>query len=116
MNRSTRRFVLMLAMALAFVAQASAGEIHDAAVRGDGSRVLALVEQSPEVIDDLRADGMTALGIAAIKGDDRLVRLLLGHRANPRLKDLAGFTPMLSAAEHGHVVVVKLLLDAGADP
>jgi len=49
---------------------------------------------------------------ASEDGDTELVRGLLAAGADP---DTWGNMPLGSAAYHGHVAVVKLLLDAGAD-
>ena len=45
-----------------------------------------------------------------------LVELLLKAGANANLQDDTGFTPLNTAAEHGHIEVMRLLLAHGADP
>lgn len=55
---------------------------------------------------------LTALGIAASKADSEMVGLLLGHKV-----DATGMNHALAAAAlEGCPVVVRQLLDAGADP
>jgi ankyrin repeat protein len=54
-----------------------------------------------------------ALGDAAVTGNSQIAKLLLKHGANP---NGAGDTPPLHrAASAGHVEMIKLLLEAGAD-
>ena len=40
---------------------------------------------------------------------------LLAHRANVNAQDIDGFSPLASAAVHGHLALVELLLAHGAD-
>lgn len=61
--------------------------------------------------------GANALQIAATSGAEKLVRLLLDHGADVNSGgDLSGFTPLMGAADRGHVSVVEALLKSGADP
>lgn len=51
-----------------------------------------------------------ALFIAARRGHDRVLLLLLDHGCDPNPRDDDGRTPLLIAAEAGHGDVVNLLL------
>jgi ankyrin repeat protein len=60
-----------------------------------------------------------ALHLTAKRGDERAVRWLLDHGADPNARWShwdAEVTPLHLAAAHGHVGVVRILLAAGADP
>ncbi len=59
--------------------------------------------------------GWTQLHHAAHIGDEKLAEFLLGHGADPNLRDGSGHTPLHIAAERGHLPVPRLLLAAGAD-
>jgi ankyrin repeat protein len=59
---------------------------------------------------------VTALMMAATKGNERLVNALIARHAELNAQDYAGFTPLMYAAEAGHTRIVKLLLAGGADP
>lgn len=61
-------------------------------------------------------NGVTALSIAAQRGELPLVRLLLTAGADIEAATRHGSTPIMRAAENGHLEVVDVLLDAGADP
>lgn len=65
---------------------------------------------------DLRDScGRTVLDRAAMIGNAEMVRLLINHGARVD-GDSAGWTPLYLAVHDGHIVVVQLLLEAGADP
>eukprot|EP00927_Polykrikos_kofoidii_P036067 TRINITY_DN30496_c0_g2_i2.p1 TRINITY_DN30496_c0_g2~~TRINITY_DN30496_c0_g2_i2.p1 ORF type:complete len:236 (+),score=39.79 TRINITY_DN30496_c0_g2_i2:215-922(+) len=82
----------------------------------------------PEVVKlllDARADanaaetcsnGGLALQIAAWSGYTEVTRLLLLRSACPNTADGRGWTPLVSAAEQGHVGTAQALLDRRADP
>ncbi|KAK4448990.1 ankyrin repeat-containing domain protein [Podospora aff. communis PSN243] len=57
---------------------------------------------------------MTQLALAALDGDESVVRLLLNAGADIETQDNAGRTPLMHAAMQGHTTVVGQLLDHGA--
>jgi ankyrin repeat protein len=63
--------------------------------------------------------GITALHIAAMKGNTDIVKTLLEHGANPNAVVASGSekssTPLMAAAMCGDVEALKLLLDKGAE-
>lgn len=63
-----------------------------------------------------RANGSTALMAAAINDRAETVSLLIKAHAKVDLTDRVGMTALTYAAWHGQSRVVKLLLEAGADP
>jgi ankyrin repeat protein len=59
----------------------------------------------------------TSLSLAAEKGVESQVRLLLADGADATLKDMDGRTPLSYAASHGHAPIVELLLSQeGVEP
>ncbi|XP_060099989.1 ankyrin repeat domain-containing protein 12 isoform X3 [Heteronotia binoei] len=59
--------------------------------------------------------GETPLHTAAIKGDIKQVKELIGLGANVNVKDFAGWTPLHEACNAGYYDVAKVLIAAGAD-
>jgi ankyrin repeat protein len=112
-------------------AAAGTTAIAMAAMRGFTELVALLLERGAE--PDAGGGGFTALHSAVLRGDGKMVDLLLAHRAsvNVRLtkgtflkrgsrefafdKFLVGATPFLIAARLGDRALMRRLADAGAD-
>ena len=60
--------------------------------------------------------GMDLLSRTAQKGDAATVRSLLNAGSSPKMQDLFGWTSLHSAALRGSGEIVKMLLEADADP
>ncbi|KAL4657022.1 ankyrin repeat domain-containing protein 50-like [Arapaima gigas] len=92
-----------------------------AAYMGHRDAMEILLDAGAEV-DRPDGDGRTALSVAAMcvpsaaEGNrSGVVSLLLERGADPGHRDKDNMTPLLLAAYEGHVEVVELLLEAGAD-
>lgn len=85
------------------------------AVSADRKSIVQLLfEQGVEIGINGVKDDKTPLHLAAIQGNDGMVKILLDYRPMPRLQDprSIGRHPLSYAAEHGHWSVVRLLLQA----
>lgn len=60
-------------------------------------------------------NGDTALHIAASKNNQSMISFLLDMGANPNVIDQQGRTPVMRAAEYGHVQSLQVLADANSD-
>ncbi len=108
--------ILFLLFSLVFVQQLCAGPIHDAAKVGDSERVKLLIASGVDV-NSRDKDRWTPLHQSAFNGRKTIVKLLLGAGANIEAQDSARRTPIHSASYSDKGAgVVKLLLDAGANP
>ena len=75
-----------------------------------------LLAQTGINIDDQNIVGDSALHLACLNGNAKLIRILLAHSPPPHIeaKNKEGRTPLHLAAENGHKVAAKLLLKAKA--
>ena len=72
--------------------------------------------ERPDDINVADNAGNTPLQIAALEGFVEIVEFLLKKRCKVDTKNIDQETPLIDAVENGHVEVVRLLLNAGADP
>ncbi len=96
-------------------------DIFEAAAVGDTERVHALVTKDPSRTNAWSPDGFFPLGLAAFFKRPAVAKVLLENGADPQMASKpAGFTPLHSAVadDSGSDVkeLVRMLLDAGADP
>ncbi|VDP77989.1 unnamed protein product [Echinostoma caproni] len=114
---------------------------HALTPRGCDSIARLLLRKAPSVVSELDEDGNSAIHLAAAKGHQKVIDLLLkcgaavdsrnsmrwapldcaaanGHRACAQflLENDSPTTPLHLACKHGHTCLVELLLDWGADP
>ena len=90
--------------------------VADAAMRGDGSRIRALLRDGADV-NAPQGDGMTALHWTALNGDlDTVNVLLYAGAATEPLTRVGRYTPLHLASSRGHAAVVSRLLEAGSKP
>jgi len=110
-----RAFIVVSILSLGPAAVADdAEDLFEAARKGDGATVKALIAKGVDVNAKWRYD-TTALMMAARRGHADVVKLLLDSGANPNVKDsFYGMTPLGSAAGEGRAEIVAMLLDKGA--
>ena len=93
-------------------------DIFIKAVRfGDEPQVISMLQREPDLAYIKDAKGISALFHAVANGYTRIAKQIL--RITKQANDVdpeKGFTPLLIAATNGHVGLVKLLLEYGADP
>ncbi len=78
------------------------------------ARLKKLLEQSPDRLTAVDAEGWTPLHLAAREGHLRVVTFLLEQGVDVNLAPNRG-SPLAVAAEHGRKAMCALLLDKGAD-
>uniref|UniRef100_A0A3B3SKH6 Ankyrin 1 n=1 Tax=Paramormyrops kingsleyae TaxID=1676925 RepID=A0A3B3SKH6_9TELE len=66
-------------------------------------------------INTANQKGNTALHIAALAGQERVVAELVNYGANVNAQSQKGFSPLYMAAQENHLEVVKFLLENGAN-
>lgn len=92
------------------------GALHIAAARSDALylRVILQDDDANPNLQDKR--GNTALIIAAGRGWEQGVEILIRYKANVNLPNLSGETPLIRAVQVHNVEIASALLKAGADP
>ncbi|HCL28951.1 MAG TPA: hypothetical protein DIC52_10990 [Candidatus Latescibacteria bacterium] len=99
-------------------------DLGEAAARGDGARVTALLDADPTALEARDDRGRTALHRAVQGAELDLVLMLLDRGADIDVEDAAGRRPLQSALDHGwkvpddeyskYTAVAGLLVDRGA--
>ncbi|CAF3425702.1 unnamed protein product [Rotaria socialis] len=84
------------------------------AVKSDRALEIEKCIDGGAVANAKNASGETPLHIAAWKGDETMVEILLMLKCNPNAVGKGGFTPLHYAAKFSHLEVVKVLLANGA--
>ncbi len=111
-----KRLLGLVAIVLTATLSASSFEtpVADAAMRGDGAAVKALIAGGADV-NAAQGDGMTALHWTSLNGDAATTALLLsaGAKVDPPTR-LGNYTPLHLASSRGHVAVITRLLDGGS--
>lgn len=91
--------------------------LFEAAALGKMTRVIQILNQTPEVVNSYAVDGFTALGLAAFFGHQTVAQSLLSRRADvnlPSTNELHAY-PINSAVASRRLELVDLLLSAGAE-
>jgi ankyrin repeat protein len=85
-----------------------------AALSGNAEIVTMLLDRGAVVDARTSVSGQTALMWAVSEGHRDVVRRLLERGASAHARSANGFTPMLFAAQQGHVEIGRMLVAAGA--
>lgn len=110
-----RHLACLLFLGSIFAAQAAtAGEIQDAAFKGDTKEVRALLDKDPALARAADENGWTPLHAAADAGHTELVKLLVAKGAVIDAKTKVGWTPLMTAACNGRKEAAALLISKGA--
>lgn len=99
--------------------EAAAGQTLDvfaAAATDDGDQLQRILATDPDAVRARADDGFTALHLAAFFGTASGVSTLLAHGADAAsvAENAMAVTPLHSAAAHGDIDIVTVLLEAGS--
>jgi ankyrin repeat protein len=97
------------------VERGAALDVFARAQLGQTEKVLAMLDEKPDLVRARGRGGQTLLHVAAGRGDLELVKTLLSRGADLELKDRwGGWTPLHCAACEGRTAVVEYLIQQGA--
>jgi ankyrin repeat protein len=96
--------------------QTREGSLLNDLSRGDGDAIRELLRKGSLDPEGPRAGSDIPLCVAALTGEERLVRALLAAGADPNAADVRGTTALMYAAIRGESGTFRVLLDSGADP
>ncbi|KAL8726875.1 MAG: hypothetical protein Q9166_006427 [cf. Caloplaca sp. 2 TL-2023] len=114
LNREAEEDIRCLTSASDWIEEQDFSKLHKIIVRLLLSSLEEAIADDPESIDVTDAMGRTPLLWAAARGDHNAVQVLLNHKADPNAMDMYLALPVSYAADRGHTLCVKLLLEAGA--
>lgn len=81
----------------------------------DEAMVETLLKNKSVDVNEENIEGLIALQVAAIKGNSKIVQILLKHGAAIDQKNIYNKTALIVAAEFGHLHIVEILIKNGAD-
>jgi len=90
-------------------------EIHQAALAGDLDKVKLMLSQDATRINAQDKYGNVPIHLAAFKGHEDIVELLIGNGSDVNTKNKFGGAALYMASYAGHEQVVKILIAHGAD-
>jgi uncharacterized protein len=93
-------------------------DVFEASALGDLETVRRLVSGDQSLVNAFAADGFYPLGLAAYFGHPAIVEFLLKNGADVKLaaRNAQEVTALHAGASRGGAEIVKMLLEAGADP
>jgi uncharacterized protein len=93
------------------------GTFIDSCKYGNEVQVETMLSDEPELAYSKDKRGISALFHAVANGHNKIVAALLDITKQPDdVEPEKGFTPVMMAATSGHIAVVRLLLEHGANP
>src|SRR4030095_14051425 len=108
-------FVTTFLLVATLAAAAPPATVVDAARTGDWNAVRSLVAANKAAVNMPDIDGTRALHWAIRAGEADIVELLLKAGADATAKDRLDVTPLFLAAMNGDGVIMRKLLNAGAN-
>ena len=101
-----------------FMRHGAKPDVFEASALGDLETVRRLIDGDRTLLNAFAADGFYPLGLAAYFGHPAIVEFLLKNGADVHLaaRNAQKVTALHAGASRGGAEIVKLLLEAGADP
>ena len=111
----TTKMLLTILLFPAFSWSVHAGEIHNAAIKGDLNQVKSILSANPDLLDTKNSKGFTPLHSAISKGKKTVAVYLIDQGANINAKNKNGLPPLFQALDLGKTGIAKILIRKGAN-
>src|ERR1700742_810652 len=112
-----KRFILVVGCVIATAASVVAQTDSLARLIQTGNRKAALERiRAGADVNEAQPDGTRPLHWAVYRVDHELLQALLAKKAKPSVTNEFGSTPLAEAVKLADADMVKMLLDAGAEP
>ena len=115
MKRFSLAILVMLVAALPVLAQSSKGGLPSLIETGNRKAALERIRAGADV-NEAQPDGTRPIHWAVYRLDYELLGALIARKPNLNVRNEFGSTPIAQAAELADARMVKMLLDAGAEP
>ncbi|MFC2155084.1 ankyrin repeat domain-containing protein [Acidobacteriota bacterium] len=109
-----KKILIVFLVLLTFSVVIFAGDIHEAAKRGDLVKVKTLLQKDPTLLNAKGENQKTPLHWAAEAGHTEIAEFLVSKGAEINILNVISETPLHYAAVYGHKEIVELLLKKGA--
>jgi len=109
-----KKIIIALYFIVFCIAPALSQDIFSAAAKGEITQIKLLLKAQPELVNEKDGRGGTPLHIAAYRGHNEIIDLLISKGADVNQKDNYGYTPLHLAVLGRKTVSAELLLSKGA--
>ncbi|KAB5540447.1 ankyrin repeat-containing domain protein [Coniochaeta sp. 2T2.1] len=94
----------------------SVNNLFSAIASGDNANLLSALQRGEQLVTERASDGTTPLQAAVVHNYEEIVVTLLFFSADPNVGGGYDRSPLLAAINHERPRLVKILLEAGANP
>jgi ankyrin repeat protein len=114
-SRAWAVWLLLLALAFGFPKIGRAGDIHVAISEDRFEDAIKLIQANPELLKESDHQQNKPVHLAALKGSEALMKVILGFKPQVNPRNKFGQTPLHRAMVSGSEAITRMLVEAGAE-